>query len=137
MSENPRARKLADQIKEIVAVTLERKVKDPRLGFVTITDSRVTGDLQHATLFYTVLGSEEELADTQKVLNSAKGMIRSEVGRNVTVRLTPSLEFVHDALPETSSFLESKLAEAAEQDAKVRKLAEKAKYSGGEDPYTS
>ncbi|MFT4147376.1 MAG: 30S ribosome-binding factor RbfA [Micrococcaceae bacterium] len=136
MGENPRARKLADQIKIIVAEALRTKVKDPRLGFITITDSRVTSDLQNATLFYTVLGDEDDLASTEKALSSAKGMLRSEVGKNITVRLTPTLDFIHDALPEQASALEAKLNEAAEQDARVKKLAENAKPSGDENPYS-
>ena len=58
MTDSPRARKIADLIKTIVAETLERRIKDPRLGFVTVTDVRVTGDLQHATIFYTVFGDD-------------------------------------------------------------------------------
>ena len=56
---SPRVRKIADRIQVIVAEMLERRIKDPRLGFVTITDVRVTGDSQQATIFYTVLGAEE------------------------------------------------------------------------------
>ena len=94
-----RARKMADRIQVIVAKTLERGIKDPRLGFVTITDVKVTGDLQHASVFYTVYGSDEERADSAAALKSATGMLRSEVGKNLTVRLTPSLEFIADARP--------------------------------------
>jgi ribosome-binding factor A len=76
-----RARKLADRIKVVVAETLELRVKDPRLGFVTITDVRVTGDLRDATVFYTVYGDEDERAATAAALDSAKGVLRTEVGR--------------------------------------------------------
>ncbi len=102
MGENPRARKLADRIQEIIAKRLERGMRDPRLGFVTITDVRVTGDLQHASIFYTVYGSDEERADTAAALEAATGMLRSEVGKNITARLTPSLEFILDAIPENA-----------------------------------
>ena len=74
MADAARAARLADRIKVIVAKALERRVKDPRLGFVTITDARVTNDLQHATLYYTVFGSEEDAANTKKALESAKGI---------------------------------------------------------------
>ena len=74
-------------------------VRDPRLGFVTITDVKVTGDLQHASVFYTVYGSDEERADTAAALKAATGMLRTEVGKNITARLTPSLEFIADAHP--------------------------------------
>jgi ribosome-binding factor A len=81
MVDHARARKMADRIKEIVARKLDRGIKDPRLGFVTVTDVRVTGDLQHASIFYTVYGTDEERADTAAALKSATGMLRSEVGR--------------------------------------------------------
>src|SRR5690606_35165628 len=109
MGENPRARKLADRIQEVIAKRIERGMRDPRLGFVTITDVRVTGDLQHASVFYTVYGSDEERADSAAALEAAKGMLRSEVGKNITARLTPSLEFIHDALPENAKHLDELL----------------------------
>ena len=100
---SPRVRKIADRIQVIVAEMLERRVKDPRLGFVTVTDVRVTGDTQQATIFYTVLGvdgaEEEALAGTAAALESAKGLLRSEVGKQLGMRHVPSLTFVHDALP--------------------------------------
>ena len=68
-----RARKLADRIQQIVAEMLERRIKDPRLGFVTITDTRITDDLRDATVFYTVFGDEAERAETAAALESAKG----------------------------------------------------------------
>src|SRR5699024_2175601 len=89
MTDNPRALKLADRIKVIVATMIDTRVKDPRLGFVTITDVRVTGDLQHATVFYTVFGSDEEREGTAAALASATGMLRREVGRQTGIRLTP------------------------------------------------
>ena len=94
-----RVRRLADRVKVIVAETLETRVKDPRLGFVTITDARVTNDMREATVFYTVLGSPEELAETAAALESAKGILRTEVGRQTGVRHTPSLTFIADARP--------------------------------------
>nr|BFE87753.1 hypothetical protein GCM10020093_103540 [Planobispora longispora] len=80
MVDAARARKIADRIQQIVAELLERRIKDPRLGFVTITDARITADLSDATVFYTVFGSEAERADSAAALESAKGLIRSEVG---------------------------------------------------------
>lgn len=135
MVDAARAAKMADRIKVIVAKTLERKIKDPRLGFVTITDVRVTGDLQHATVFYTVYGSDEERADTAAALKSATGMLRSEVGKNITARLTPSLEFVADGIPENAALIASLLSEAAARDAEVETLKKTAQYAGDEDPY--
>ena len=135
MADQARAAKMADRIKVIIAKTLERGVKDPRLGFVTITDVRVTGDLQHASVFYTVYGSDEERADTAAALKSATGMIRSEVGKNITARLTPSIEFIADGIPENAALIESLLNEARSRDAESETLATTATYAGDEDPY--
>ena len=113
MADAPRARKLAERIQQIVARMLDTRIKDPRLGFVTVTDVRVTGDLQNATIFYTVLGDDEERASSAAALASAKGIIRSEVGKQTGIRLTPTIEFVPDAVPETAASLEEALRAAA------------------------
>lgn len=130
-----RALKLADRVKEIVAKRLDRGLRDPRLGFVTITDVRMTGDLQHASIFYTVYGTEQEREDSAAALKAATGMLRSEVGRNITARVTPSLEFIPDAIPENAAHVASLLAEARERDSAARALAEGAQYAGDPDPY--
>ena len=135
MADHPRARKLADRIKQIVAEMLDTRIKDPRLGFITVTDTRVTGDLQHATVFYTVFGDDEARAGTAAALESAKGVLRSEVGKQTGVRLTPTLEFILDAVPDTAAHLESALHEAARRDAEVQALAASAQYAGDADPY--
>ncbi|GAB3521990.1 30S ribosome-binding factor RbfA [Arthrobacter monumenti] len=135
MADPARAAKLADRIKVVVAQALERRVKDPRLGFVTVTDARVTNDLQHATVYYTVYGDEEESAETRRALESAKGILRAEVGKNITVRLTPTLEFVPDEIPVNASNLEELLRSAKERDAEVASLAAEQKYAGEPDPY--
>ncbi|MDT0201135.1 30S ribosome-binding factor RbfA [Nocardioides sp. AE5] len=132
---SPRVRKIADRIKIIVAEMLERRIKDPRLGFVTVTDVRVSGDSQHATIFYTVLGEEESLAGTAAALESAKGVIRSEVGKQLGIRHVPSLEFIHDALPETARQLDDVLARARAIDEQVAATRANAQYAAGEDPY--
>ncbi|WP_374945404.1 30S ribosome-binding factor RbfA [Agreia sp.] len=135
MADPARARKMAERIQVIVAKTLERGVKDPRLGFVTITDVKVTGDLQHASVFYTVYGSDEERADSAAALKSATGMLRSEVGKNITARLTPSLEFIPDGIPENAQLIDGLLAEASKRDADTLTQARKAQYAGDADPY--
>jgi ribosome-binding factor A len=135
MAENPRVRKLADRIHEVVARMLDTRVKDPRLGFVTVTDVRVTGDLQHADVFWTVLGDDEARAGSAAALESAKGLIRSEVGKATGLRLTPTLAFHLDAVPETAAHIEAALAEAARRDAQVAELAAGATYAGEADPY--
>jgi ribosome-binding factor A len=130
-----RARKLADRIKVVVAETLEMRVKDPRLGFITITDVRMTGDLQQATVFYTVLGDDAEQAGTAAALESAKGVLRSEVGKQTGVRHTPSLTFVADAVPQTAAHIEELLTQVAAADAEVHRAAAGATYAGEPDPY--
>ncbi|MFC4556084.1 30S ribosome-binding factor RbfA [Georgenia faecalis] len=135
MADTARARKLAERIQQIVARMLESRVKDPRLGFVTVTDVRVTGDLQNASVFYTVLGSDEDRASTAAALASAKGLIRSEVGKQVGIRLTPTIEFIPDAVPENAAHLEAALRAAAERDAELARLAAGATPAGDADPY--
>ncbi|MEO6826594.1 MAG: 30S ribosome-binding factor RbfA [Microbacteriaceae bacterium] len=135
MADPARARKLADRIKVIIAKRLERGLRDPRLGFVTITDVKVTGDLQHASVFFTVYGSEQERIDSAAALKSATGLMRTEVGKNITSRLTPSLEFILDAVPENASAIEDLLVEARNRDTEVAGLAATAQYAGDEDPY--
>ena len=135
MADHGRARKLAERIQQIVAQMLDTRVKDPRLGFVTITDVRVTGDLQSASVFYTVYGDDEARAGTAAALESAKGLIRSEVGKQTGIRLTPTLEFHLDAVPETAAHLDAALHEAARRDAEVAALAAAAQYAGDADPY--
>ncbi|WP_329568210.1 30S ribosome-binding factor RbfA [Kitasatospora sp. NBC_01266] len=135
MTDTARARKLADRIQVIVAQTLERRIKDPRLGFVTITDTRVTGDLREATVFYTVFGDDTEREATAAALESAKGVLRSEVGKQTGVRFTPSLTFVADALPDTAKTIDDLLERVRVSDAAVRTAATGAQYAGEADPY--
>jgi ribosome-binding factor A len=135
MADVARARRLAGRIKQIVATTIEMQIKDPRLGMVTITDARVTGDLHDATVFYTVLGSEEERAASAAALESARGILRSEVGRQTGVRFTPSLTFTPDALPDNARQLESLLAAAAAEDARLEAVRRGATPAGDPDPY--
>jgi ribosome-binding factor A len=135
MAQGDRAAKVADRIKEVIARRLEKGVRDPRMGFVTITDVRVTGDLQHASVFYTVYGTDEERADSALALKAATGMLRTEVGRNLNTRLTPTLEFIADAIPENAASIESLLREAQERDSEARAQAANATYAGDADPY--
>jgi ribosome-binding factor A len=135
MTDPARARKLADRIQQIVAEMLERRIKDPRLGFVTVTETRLTGDLRDATVFYTVYGSDSERADTAAALDSAKGVIRTEVGRLTGLRHTPTLTFVHDALPERARHLDDLFARARAADEEIAKRAERARPAGDPNPY--
>jgi ribosome-binding factor A len=132
---SPRVRKIADRIHVIVAEMLERRIKDPRLGFLTVTDVRLTGDSQQATIFYTVLGEEDDLANTAAALESAKGLLRSEVAKQLGMRQAPSLTFIHDALPETARHLDEVLAKARESDDAVAAARAGAVHAGESDPY--
>jgi ribosome-binding factor A len=130
-----RARKLADRIAQIVAEMLERRIKDPRLGFVTVTDARLTGDLREATVYYTVYGSTQDRVATAAALDSAKGVIRSEVGRQTGLRHTPSLTFVADTVPADAQHIEDLLKRARDADAGVALSRAGAQPAGDPDPY--
>ncbi|TFD08857.1 MULTISPECIES: 30S ribosome-binding factor RbfA [unclassified Cryobacterium] len=135
MADPERARKMADRIKVIIAKRLERGLRDPRLGFVTITDVKVTGDLQHASVFYTVYGSIEERTDSAAALKAATGLMRSEVGKNITARLTPSIEFIADGIPENAALIDDLLREAHDRDSATEDSKGTATYAGDADPY--
>ncbi len=130
-----RARKMAERIQVVVAQTLETRIKDPRLGFITITAARITPDLREATVFYTVYGDDEERAATAAALESARGVLRSEVGRQTGLKFTPTLEFVPDVVPETAAHIDDLLREAHRADEAVQELAAGAVYAGEPDPY--
>ncbi len=133
-SNSPRVRKIADRIQVIVAEMLERRIKDPRLGFVTVTDVRVTGDTQQATIFYTVLGEDDELESTGAALESAKGVLRAEVAKQLGIRHAPTLTFVADALPASARHLDEVLARAKALDEELEASRGSA-YAGEADPY--
>ena len=130
-----RTRRLAERISEIVAQMLERRIKDPRLGFVTVTETRLTSDWREATVYYTVLGSEEERAESAVALRSATGVIRSEVGRLIGLRHTPSIAFVEDELPDSARRIEDLVASARQADEELARSREGATWAGDPDPY--
>ncbi|WP_197321178.1 30S ribosome-binding factor RbfA [Saccharomonospora sp. NB11] len=139
MADQARARRLAKRIAQIVASALEHDIKDPRLGNVTITDARVTGDLRDATVYYTVLGDSldaaPDFAGAAAALESARGVLRTKVGQGTGVRYTPSLTFVADQLPQDARHIDDLLAKAREADAEVARLATGAQPAGEPDPY--
>jgi ribosome-binding factor A len=135
MTDGGRARRLARRIKQIVATHLETQVKDPRLGMVTVTDVRLTGDLHDATIFYTVFGDDTDRQASAMALESAKGVLRSEVGRQTGVRFTPTLRFQLDVLPDNAKQIDELLAVAARADAEVQAAREGAQPAGDPDPY--
>ena len=132
---SPRYAKVAEQIKEIIARMLERRIKDPRLGFVTLTDVRITGDGREATVFYTVLGDADDRAASAVALHSATGLLRSTVGKQLGLKFTPTLSFVLDAVEEDAAQIEEALARARAMDAAVAAQAQGASYAGDADPY--
>ena len=132
-----RALKVADRIKEVIAITLETKVKDPRLGFITITDVRVTGDLQQASVFYTVLGDGDAQSATAAELSSSRGLVRREVGNALGLRITPTIEFFADGLQESATAMNDLMSSVRAADAELAKLRAQAKPIGESDPYKS
>jgi ribosome-binding factor A len=135
MPDSPRSRRLAGRIKQIVASYIESQIKDPRLGMVTVTDVRVTGDLHDATVFYTVFGTDLERADSAAALEAARGQIRTEVGRQTGVKFTPTVAFILDELPETAKHIDDLLAVARQADAQVEQARVGARPAGEADPY--
>jgi ribosome-binding factor A len=135
VTDEARARKLADRIREIAAETIERQVKDPRLGFVTVTDARLTADLRDATVFYTVLGEAADWDATAVALASARGVVRSAVGRRTGVRHTPTITFVADRVPETARHIDDLVVRARAADEQVQRAAAEAAPAGEPDPY--
>ncbi|MCL1841756.1 MAG: 30S ribosome-binding factor RbfA [Propionibacteriaceae bacterium] len=135
---NPRIPILEDRIHEVLARFLERRVKDPRLGFVTITDVHLTGDAREATVFYTVLDAPDAPADlpgSAAALESAKGLLRSTVGKALGLKFAPTLAFVRDATQATAADMESLLAKAQLSDAELAAGRDGAQYAGDPDPY--
>ena len=131
----PRNAKLADQIKVVIAQALERRVKDPRLGFLTVTEVRLSGDNREATVFYTVLGDDAERAGTAAALDSATGMLRTAVGQQLGIKFAPTLAFVLDATPESAKQIEDLLAQVQAADAAAAASAVGKEFAGEADPY--
>ncbi|MEU6859441.1 30S ribosome-binding factor RbfA [Glycomyces sp. NPDC046736] len=131
------AAKRAQVSKRVMELTAQavRKLKDPRVGMVTITDARMTPDLREATVFYTVLGDDDQVKASAAGLERATGHLRTTVGRALGMRHTPSLTFVADTVPDQANRIEELLAKAAASDAEIHKIAEGASYAGDPNPY--
>ncbi|MDD6462105.1 MAG: 30S ribosome-binding factor RbfA [Bifidobacteriaceae bacterium] len=136
---NPRAVRVAGLIQRVIATALQRELRDPRLAHVTITEVRVTNDLQIARVYWTYLGSEgHELGQRKRAkqaLKQSAGRLRSLVGRKAGLRLTPQLEFIYDEVPEEAHEVEDVLTAALRRDQELAKLRENATYAGDADPY--
>lgn len=139
MADNTRAQRLAKRIQTIVASAIERQIKDRRLELVTVTDVRVTGDLHHATVYYTVRGTdiddEPDLDQAAEALNRARGQLRKIMGDELGVRFTPTLSFELDTVPEASARMEELLARARARDEELAELKRNATPAGDADPY--
>lgn len=135
MTDPAKVRRHAERVKELVASVVRTQVKDPRLGMITITDARITADLREATVFYTVLGDATVQSGTAAALESAKGLMRSTVGRALGLRHSPSLAFVHDDVTEHVKHIDDLLATARSADAEVQRRAAGAHYAGEPMPY--
>ncbi|MGV9410798.1 30S ribosome-binding factor RbfA [Nocardia sp. NPDC003693] len=139
MVDQARARRLAKRISTIVATAIEYEIKDPRLRFVTITDTKMTGDLREATIYYTVMGetldAEPDYTEAAAGLEKAKGILRSKVGAATGVKFTPILGFKLDTVPTAAKEMEELLARARAADARVAQVAVNANYAGDVDPY--
>lgn len=135
MSDQARIRRHAERVRELVASAVRTQVKDPRLGMITITDARITGDLRDATVFYTVLGDATAQADTAAALESAKGLLRSTVGRALGLRHSPTLTFTLDNVQDHAKQIDELLAVAQHADAEVQRRAAGATYAGDPQPY--
>jgi ribosome-binding factor A len=126
---------VAGQIKTIAARMLSQRIQDPRLGFLTITDVRLSKDWHRCELFYTVLGDAAAWAASAEALESAKGQIRTQVSRQLRLRFAPELVFLPDAMPEQSGHIEQLLEAVSQADAKLADLAQGAAFAGDPDPY--
>ena len=139
MTDPAKVRRHAERVRELVAEVVRTQIKDPRLGMITITDSRITPDLREATVYYTVLGetvdADPDTAGVAAALASATGVLRTKVGAGTGIRHTPSLAFVLDQVPDEARRMEELLARTRESDAEVARLAAGAQPAGDPDPY--
>lgn len=117
-----RSNRVGEQMKKELSEIISRKLKDPRIGFVTVTDVAVTGDLQQATVYISVLGDSDQKEKTLKGLETAKGFMRSEIGQRIRLRKTPELFFEFDESIEYGHKIENLISKihaeekSAEQD---------------------
>ncbi|HWP43033.1 MAG TPA: 30S ribosome-binding factor RbfA [Blastocatellia bacterium] len=118
-----RPERLAEQIKEEVSLIIAGDVEDPRVGFVTVTDARVSPDLRHAKIYVTVLGDDEQVEESLEALNHASRFIRHQLGAALRIKRTPELHFIYDETVRTAARIEELLSEEGEK-AKERERAE-------------
>jgi ribosome-binding factor A len=139
MVDEPRARRLEKRIAAIVALAIEREIKDPGLAGVTIVDAKVTADLHDATVYYTVMGptldEEPDFDGAAAALDRAKGTLRTKVGAGTGVRFTPTLAFSRDTTSDSVARMDELLARARAADEDVARVRAGARPAGEADPY--
>lgn len=135
MVDQARAARLAQRIKVTVAEALRKNVKEPGVENITITEVRVTNDLQHATVYYTIFGDESTKAEAEESIQRSRGILRREMGRNLSIRLTPTLELASDEVPESAQALEDLIRQTKERDEALAAHRAEGAYAGEEDPY--
>lgn len=113
---NMRAERVGEQMKQETMDIVNNKVKDPRVGFLTITDVELTNDLSHAKVYLTVLGSNKEIDNTFKALEKAKGFIKSELGSRMRLRIIPDLTFEYDKSIEYGNKIERMIQDLHKED---------------------
>ncbi|KAA1036974.1 30S ribosome-binding factor RbfA [Macrococcus equipercicus] len=108
---NNRKERVGEQMKKELSEIISQKIKDPRVGFVTVTEVEVTGDLSLATVYVTVLGSDKERRETLAGLEKAKGFMKTEVGQRMKLRIVPELKFVYDESIDYGNKIERMIAD--------------------------
>lgn len=101
-----RTGRVGEQIKKEISDLIQTELKDPRIGFITVTGADVTNDLSLARVYLSILGSEEQKEETLRAIGRAKGFLRTELGRRVRLRHTPEIEFRFDNSIEYGSRIE-------------------------------
>ena len=106
-----RRERLGDQLRVEIADLIQKEVRDPRVGFVTVTEVRMSPDLKHARVYVSILGDEEQTAESLDVLERSRGFLKSQIGHRLKLRYVPQLRFVLDETLDESARIESLLKE--------------------------
>lgn len=113
-----RAERVAEQMKKEIAQILQDELKDPRIGFVTVTAVELSNDLQHAKVYVSIYGTEQEKKQTLEALARATGFVRREIGRRIKLRLTPEIVFKFDESIEHGDRIARLLSQIKAEEAK-------------------
>lgn len=130
MGNKLRIEKLQELIKQEMSKMLLKEIKDPRIGFVTVTDVEMTGDLREAKIYVSVMGGEEQIKNSLEGLNSALGFIRREIGHRIRLRFTPEISFALDTSLDYGEHIQKLLLQV---EGDLNKNANNAETGGGED----